>query len=528
MRSAAGTILTIAALLLVVVVLVGPAEMKRVTPAAFLRIPIDGLLVAALLLVLPPRGRRIGVLVVGAALGVLAVLKIIGLGFSAVLDRPFDPVVDGPFLAAGADYLKISSGRGTEISAVTAAIVAGLLLVALVVLSMRRLGRVAERHRGGVGRGVAVLVALWSFCVLAGAQVVPGVPIAAHDAYDQVHRAGVSLADERDFAREAGADPFRDRPLLAGLRGKDVMVTFIESYGRVALDHPDIAPVVDEVLTSGYARLRATGYTARSGWLTSPVAGGGSWLAQATLLSGLWIDNQQRYRTLTAGDRMTLPGAFAKADWRTVAVMPATVASFPEAAYYGYDQVYASKDLAYRGPLYAFAMMPDQYTLASFQRWERDAPDHPPVMAAIPLISSHAPWAPVPNVVDWAAATDSTRYEERPGAGDSAEIVLQRDSQRLRTDYRGAIAYSLSTVVSYLEEFGDDDLVMVFLGDHQPSPGVTGPDAGRDVPITIVARDPAMLDRIAGWGWSDGLRPTTAAPVWRMDEFRDRFLTAYS
>lgn len=528
MRRVAAAGLTVLAFLLVVAVLVGPGEMKRLSPAAFLRIPIDGLLLTALLLVLPPRARRIGVLVVGVALGVLAVLKIIGLGFSAVLDRPFDPVVDGPFLAAGADYLRISSGGGKATAAVAAALVAGLLLITLVVLSVRRLGRLAADHRAGIGRGVAVLVALWSFCVLAGAQIVPGVPIAAHDAYNQVHQAGVSLAEERDFAREAGQDPFRDRPVLAGLRGKDVMFTLIESYGRVALDHPDIAPQIDAVLSGGYARLRAAGYTARSGWLTSPVAGGGSWLAQATLLSGLWIDNQQRYRTLTGSDRMTLPGAFAKSDWRTVAVMPATVASFPEAAYYGYDRVYASKDLAYRGPLYAFAMMPDQYTLASFQRSERAAPGHPPVMAAIPLISSHAPWAPVPNVVDWSAATDSAQYEERPGAGDSADIVLQRDSSRLRTDYRGAIAYSLSTVISYVEEFGDDDLVMVFLGDHQPSPGVTGPDAGRDVPITIVARDPAVLDRVSSWGWSDGLRPSSTAPVWRMDEFRDRFLTAYS
>ena len=67
----------------------------------------------------------------------------------------------------------------------------------------------------------------------------------------------------------------------------------------------------------------------------------------------------------------------------------------------------------------------------------------------------------------------------------------------------------------------------IFLGDHQPSPIVTGQGASRDVPITIVTRDRSVLDRIAQWGWQEGLKPDAQAPVWRMDTFRDRFLTAF-
>jgi hypothetical protein len=69
--------------------------------------------------------------------------------------------------------------------------------------------------------------------------------------------------------------------------------------------------------------------------------------------------------------------------------------------------------------------------------------------------------------------------------------------------------------------------VLVFLGDHQPAPLVTGQDPDRDVPITIVAHDPKVLDQISSWGWQDGLRPGPKAPVWRMNAFRDRFLTAF-
>jgi len=51
--------------------------------------------------------------------------------------------------------------------------------------------------------------------------------------------------------------------------------------------------------------------------------------------------------------------------------------------------------------------------------------------------------------------------------------------------------------------------------------------ARREVPISIVARDPAVLDRVADWGWTDGLNPAPQAPVWRVDSVRDRFLTTF-
>lgn len=97
----------------------------------------------------------------------------------------------------------------------------------------------------------------------------------------------------------------------------------------------------------------------------------------------------------------------------------------------------------------------------------------------------------------------------------------------MRTEYRRAIEYSLNSLISYVEKYGNKNTVLVFLGDHQPVPTVTGDKAGRDVPIAIVAHDPAVLKRISGWGWQDGLKPGPKAPVWRMDTFRDRFLTAY-
>jgi hypothetical protein len=57
---------------------------------------------------------------------------------------------------------------------------------------------------------------------------------------------------------------------------------------------------------------------------------------------------------------------------------------------------------------------------------------------------------------------------------------------------------------------------------------VSGETPSHDVPITVIAHDRAVIDRISGWGWQAGMRPGPDAPIWPMDTFRDQFLAAYS
>ena len=116
-----------------------------------------------------------------------------------------------------------------------------------------------------------------------------------------------------------------------------------------------------------------------------------------------------------------------------------------------------------------------------------------------------------------------------------SEADIWPDRERVRAAYADSIRYSLESVVSFLSTYADDDLVVVLLGDHQPativSGGVSGNDPGHDVPVTVIAQDPAVIAAIgpqgSDWGWDAGLRPSHDAPVWRMDEFRDELLTAF-
>jgi hypothetical protein len=108
-----------------------------------------------------------------------------------------------------------------------------------------------------------------------------------------------------------------------------------------------------------------------------------------------------------------------------------------------------------------------------------------------------------------------------------SETQIWRSPDRVRAAYGQSVEYSLSALVSFVQHYGNDRTVLVFLGDHQPAPVVSGPGADHDVPVTVVAKDPAVLRRIDSWHWQPGLHPSPTAPVWRMDAFRDRFLAAF-
>lgn len=170
--------------------------------------------------------------------------------------------------------------------------------------------------------------------------------------------------------------------------------------------------------------------------------------------------------------------------------------------------------------------MPDQFTLEAFRRLESGRPGRGPLMAEIMLTSSHHPWAPVPRMTDWRSLGDGSVFHRVRKDGTDADEGW-RQPESVRAGYRDAVAYSLRSLIGFLSRYGGQDTVLVFLGDHQPVPAVTARSPGKDVPVTIAAHDPGVLERLSGWGWTEGLKPAADAPVRARDAFRDRFLRAY-
>jgi phosphatidylglycerophosphate synthase len=530
-------VLTLFALAVVWAALVAPIRPWLFTPSSFVRLPLEGLVVVGLALALPTRLSRVVPWLAGPALGVLVLIKLFDLGFFIFLDRPFNPVEDWSYLSIGVGTVGDTFGSRDAHLVVVAAVVVGLAAFVIPALAVGQLTRVAARHRERSLRAVAALTAVWALCWVFGAHI-SGVGIAstsaAQLAVNEVHAVQADFRDRAHFrALIARNDPYRDIPpsrLLEGLRGKDVLLVFIESYGQMAVQGTSFSPAIDAVVNAGTQELQADGFSSRSGWLTSSTWGGGSWLADATLQSGVWVDTPSRYSELIASKRFTLSAAFRRAGWRTIADLPATHVAWPEGhSFYHYEKTLVEarweveqeswdrKSLGYRGPGFGFSPMPDQYALQGLQKLELARRHRAPVFAEIFLTSSHEPWTRIPPLIAWHRLGDGSIFWRLP-----IERTGLTDPQQ---GYAESIRYSLRALYSFVERYGTKNTVLIVLGDEQPARIIE--PAGHEVPITIIARDPKVTRRLASWGWTDGMLPGSTAPVWLESAFRDRFLNAF-
>ena len=130
--------------------------------------------------------------------------------------------------------------------------------------------------------------------------------------------------------------------MLTGLRGKDVLLTFIESYGRNAVEDPRYRPGGRR-----HARTPARRVSPRPGSPPAaagsprPVLGGSSWLAHSTF-SVRPADRQPAALPQPGLQRPpdAVQGVPAAPAGRPRASCRATVRAWPEAAYFGFDRVH--------------------------------------------------------------------------------------------------------------------------------------------------------------------------------------------
>src|SRR4051812_21574440 len=253
-RARAGIAATLTTLAVLVVwgALVAPHQPFHSGLTSFFRVPLEGLILVALAIVLPVTGRRVLAVLVGPVLALVILLKILDIGFFVTFDRPFDPYQDLSYAGIGSETLSKTIGASSATLVVIAVAVSTVALFVLMTLAVFRLTRVAAGHRRWSLRAVAALGLVWVFCWVFGAQIVAQTPVAATSAasvlVDQVSALRADLADHAVFAKEISRDRFRGTPpnqLLTGLRGKDVILDFVESYGQVAVQGSSFSPQVN-------------------------------------------------------------------------------------------------------------------------------------------------------------------------------------------------------------------------------------------------------------------------------------------
>lgn len=512
--------------------LVQPNHPGALTWGALRVFPLE---LPAIVLGLAALGRgRVGLAlrgVVTMTLTTIVVLKSADFAMFTALSRGFNPVADLPLIGAGLNLIAGSVGLLAAIGGGVAAVVLIGVIAALVWWACG-VWAASARSRGrafaGAGAVVFVALSLADIGAVRGWGVPfnpPGAAFTARIGLERVQLVRTTLDELAVFRIAAVTDPYAGATGLLDLIDRDVILVFVESYGRTSIDTPYYNDLHGATLAAAEGRLSQRGLAMASGYLGSPTRGGQSWLAHSSFAGGLWINDQIRYRAALISKRKTLFHMAQGAGFQTAAVMPQITMDWPEAAFMGFDRVFAAKDLGYRGLPFNWIEMPDQFTFAALDRLLLDVPATKHRFVQLATGSSHAPWVPVPQLIDWDQIGDGTVFNEMASAGDTPEVVW-RDRDRVRAQYRLAIDYALQAVLSYAERHADNPPLMIILGDHQAA-GFVALDEGRDVPIHIIG-PPELVARVAAFAPYVGLIPPPGAPSVSMDRMRDLVVQAFS
>ena len=267
----------------------------------------------------------------GFVLGVLLGFSLVEGAFQYVYGRPFAPRVDIQMIS-GLLYLLFGEiGELADIlrPAVFLLIVAICFGVGVAIVTLQRKAIILARvDRSGliVGLSIAAVVV-----------AVSGPPrslfaLSSISWFDEGRTEFVDYRPNIDAAVE-GYDDSVTPPEYAfpGIKDRDIYIFAVEAYGYATFSRHDLKALVDPARNRFAEALRDRGYGFRSAFLESPVAGGFSWLAEATFLTGQWIDSQNAFLQLYDAGLPTLTGTLHEGGYYTFTAKPGTVhATWPE------------------------------------------------------------------------------------------------------------------------------------------------------------------------------------------------------
>lgn len=387
---------------------------------------------------------------------------------------------------------------------VGAAVAAVALAYMLARLAFGPVAAAVERRpsRLVLGAAASLVVALFT-----AQPLVSAAPIAFADpvtpAYARQARFVLAMFGPGAMAPPLGPSPALDTG-LRGVAGADVLLVFLESYGAVTYEIPEIAAGLAESRAALEAAIRETGREVVSAYVEAPTFGGSSWLAHLSLLSGVEVRDQYAYTAVMASARPTLVTNFARRGYRTVALMPGIRQAWPEGAFYRFDAIYDRRRLEYVGPEFGWWGIPDQYALARLDAVERRRGPRTPLFVVFPTSTTHAPFGPVPPYQpDWSRVLTDAPFD---AADVERAMAAGPDLTDLRSSYTRAMAYEYASLAGYLRQRHDAGMLIV-IGDHQPPAAVSGKGAPWRVPVHVIGSRAHVLHRLLDGGFRAGLQP---------------------
>ena len=398
-----------------------------------------------------------------------------------------------------------------------ASTIAGLSLVPLIIYLPLRWALGCVTHASKDPRVRKALTAVAGGVLVVGVAQGLGVPVPGNLHVVEPVTA-VYARQARQFTHEisgAGLRALAPAPTMRSnfglVKGADVLLVVLESYGAVSWDRPALVEALAASRTRFDTDIRDTGRRVVSALVESTTFGGKSWLAHVSLLSGTEVRDEQSSVRLMSQRRETMVSAFSRQGYRAVAIMPGVRAAWPEGAFYGFDEIYDIARLDYQGPSFGWWNITDQFALARMDALEIASRSRQPVFVFFPTISTHMPFTPAPPYQpDWSRILTRAPYDDEELARAWAQ---EPDWFNLGPSYAQALDYSYLTLGGYLRLRADRDFVMVIVGDHQPPAMVSGEGATWDVPVHVITNRAQVLDRLLQRGFREGLRPSGPSAI---------------
>jgi len=524
------TAVLVAAFLLNTLLVLGDfIETRWALLPAQISLEFAGLLALALIL---PKGRgRLGrALLWLLALLLLALILLrladivvpwtFGRNFNAAVDLKYLPFFVG-LLYGSLDPLKFIG------------LMAGVLVLALAALALLRwsLSVVTGAHPGQRLRALAAvaLAAVLAYAVTPARYDLGSLPL-AHAVSDTAWRNALYVLDAKGLAHRylaqinAAQVALPRNPDMAGLKRRNVLLVFIESYGSITLTDPALAEALNPVRARFGENAGRAGYHVYSGLLNSPITGGGSWMAHATMTTGVRVDTQPFYDVLLTSEAPTLGRYLRERGYRTVVAMPRIQQPWPEGAFFSFDTVLNDAAFGYAGMRFSWETIPDQFVLEKVHAREIARAERPLFIQYV-LASSHLPFDSAPPVIEDASNLGDGRIYDTIGFEEYVPPAQVFDNQK---GYIGTIRYVLEALGNYLRKRLDDDSLVIVLGDHQPPLTPAIGVRNKAVPIHVLSRDPELLEPFRRAGYAAGMTPPGTATDTGMESFLGWFLENYS
>ena len=321
-------------------------------------------------------------------------------------------------------------------------------------------------------------------------------------------------------------EPELTRISSPGLRGRNVYLFFVESYGYTILTKPALKEMIKPTMGALENQLLENGYFLASSLLDSPVSGGWSWIAEASFLTGKRLDSQLLYEQLLESESLSIPRILNKKGYFTLLAMPANIkGDWPEGVgFYDFDDFIFGEQFRYAGPVFSYVPVPDQYTIyKTFARLKEKIGDSAvPAYVQFALVSSHAPFNRIPVYIpDWDKLGDGSIYHSTDNLTFDNNWITGKQYDE---GYAASINYVLTTLGDFLTRFEPGEALVIIVGDHQPKRPVREKNANRSVLVHVLSRSAGLIDPFYEFGFTPGFIPEADTPHDGIESFYGRFL----